>query len=151
MKYFLIVAIIFISTNSFAQNCLDAVAQNQLNSILSLNGDYETDLKKTVEITAGKTSMINIETEGDYQYVLVLVCKSGIKGCCLELQDESGTQLNYVLNYAGAENYYATIEFTSDLKSVYRVLCTATSSCCAQIVLLSKLNEEEDEKTKRKY
>lgn len=151
MKYLLIIVIIFISINSFAQTCLDVVAQNQLNSIIGLNGDYETDLKKNIEITAGKTSTINIETEGDYQYIIVLVCKSGIKGCGLELQDESGTQLSYVLNYAGAENYYATIEFTSDLKSVYRVLCTATSSCCAQLVLLSKLNEEEDEKTKRKY
>ena len=54
MKYLLIVAIFFFSTNSFAQNCLDPIAQNQLNSTLSLNGDYETDLKKTVEITAEK-------------------------------------------------------------------------------------------------
>ncbi len=151
MRKFLIVVILFITTNTFAQNCLDVVAQNQLNSILSLNGDYETDLKKTVELTAGKSSMINIETEGDYQYLLVLVCKSGIKGCGLELQDNNGIQLSYILNYAGAENYYATIEFNSDLKNVYRVLCTSTSSCCAQLVLLSKLNETEDEKTKLKY
>jgi len=151
MKKLIIALLIFMGSESFAQNCLDMVAQNQLNSIIGLNGDYETDFKKTVEITAGKSSMINIETEGDYQYIIVLVCKSGVKGCGLELQDESGTQLNYVLNYAGAENYYASIEFASNLKSIYRILCNSTSTGCAQLVLLSKLNEEEDDKTKRKY
>ncbi len=142
---------LFISVTSFAQDCLDIVAQNKMKSIISLNGDYETDFEKNINITGEKISMLTIETEGDYQYVIMLVCKSGIKGCGLELQDESGTLLNYVLNYAGADNYYATIEFDSNFKSVYRILCTAASSCCAKLVLLSRVNEDEDEKTKRKY
>jgi hypothetical protein len=151
MRIFLISVLIFISANSFAQNCLDTKSQQQLNSILSLNGDYETDWKKTVQLTSGKSVSNAIEVQGDYQYIIVLVCNSNAKGCGLELQDESGTQLNYVVNYAGAENYYATIEFDVDLNSNYHVVCNSTSSCCAQLILLSKVNEDEDEKTKRKY
>ena len=151
MKIFLIALLFFISGNSFAQSCLDNKAQNQLNSILSLNGDYETAWKKTVTLTSGKSVTNEIKVEGDYQYVIILVCNTNAKGCGLELQDESGTQLNYVINYSGAENYYATIEFDVDLNSTYHVVCNSTSSCCAQLVLLSKVNEDEDEKTKRKY
>ena len=151
MKIFLTALLFFVSANSFAQNCLDSKAQNQLSSILSLNGDYEIALKKTVTLTSGKSVSSEIKVEGDYQYIIVLVCNSSAKGCGLELQDESGTQLNYVINYAGAENYYATIEFDVNLNSTYHVVCNSTSSCCAQLVLLSKVNEDEDEKTKRKY
>ena len=151
MKIFLTALLFFVSANSFAQNCLDSKAQNQLSSILSLNGDYEIALKKTVTLTSGKSVSSEIKVEGDYQYIIVLVCNSSAKGCGLELQDESGTQLNYVINFSGAENYYATIEFDVDLNSTYQLVCNSTSSCCAQLVLLSKVNEDEDEKTRRKY
>ena len=151
MKKFLMLALLLFSEKTFSQNCLNAAAQYQLNSMLFLNNDYDTAWKKTISLAPGKVTAVNLETENDYQYIILLVCNSTVKGCGLELQDESGTRIDYVVNYSAPDNYYATIEFDSELAGEYKILCTATPASCAQLVLLSRENEAALEKTKLKY
>ena len=151
MRLILFISLILFCEKSFAQNCLNPAAQYQLNSMLFLNNDYDTAWKKTISLTQGNATTVNLETENDYQYIIILVCNSTVKGCGLELQDASGTRMDYVVNYSPPGNYYATIEFDCDLGGDYKILCTASPASCAQLVLLSRENEAALEKTKLKY
>lgn len=149
MKYFISIVLLVPFFSMAQSNCSDAGALFELNSIVTSyqNKNFLLSDQKTVSLTGDAVYTITLDVNSAFNYSFILSAPKGIKATGIEIDDNTGEQIQYDYKMTEGDNYIIASDFKPDFDGVYKIIFKVvpqSGSVCAYIATM-KIDASEDE------